>query len=134
MSTYDSSDVKHEFDNSGGTLVDMSAYITDADVIGGEMPTDEVTPFGASAESHVSVGVEKRGVLTLKGPYDDTATTGPVAIFNAKGAIRTYKQTYGGTKTRSVETIILDFNPALKVKGLTMFEVKLQQTGIITET
>ena len=134
MAMYDSSDVKHEFDDAGGTLVDMSAYITDADVIGGEMPTDEITPFGASAETHASTGVEKRGDLTLKGPYDDIATTGPVAIFNAKGATRTYKQTYGGTKTRSVETIIVDFNPNIKVKGVTMFEVKLQQTGVITET
>ena len=66
--------------------------------------------------------------------YDDTATTGPIVIFNAKGAIRTYKQTYGSTKTRSVETIITDFNPDIKVKGVTMAEVKLQQTGAITET
>lgn len=133
MAKYDSSDHTIEFDNSGGSLVDMSAYITDADPIVRETPTEETTGFAASVESHASVGVEKSDSITLKGFYDDTASTGPHDIFNSIGSTRTLKYTWGGAKTTSVETIITSYKRLPKVKGLTGFEVTLQRTGAVTE-
>lgn len=133
MAKYSSADYKIEFDNAGGTLVDMSAYITDADAMDIEMATEEITPFSSAVETHASAGVASTKDISLKGFYDDTATTGPHVIFNALGSTRTLKYTYGGAKTTSVETIIKSYKRSGKVKGLTGFEVKLLPTGAVTE-
>lgn len=134
MAKYSSADHTIEFDNAGGSLVDMSAYITDADPIETEIETEETTPFASAVETHASAGVSKTNDITLKGFYDDAATTGPHVIFNAKGSTRTLKYTWGGAKTTSVETIITAYKRLPKVKGLTGFEVKLLPTGAVTET
>lgn len=133
MAKYNSADHTIEFDNAGGSLVDMSAYITDADPMEKEIETEETTPFGVADETHASDGVSRVKDITLKGFYDDTATTGPHEIFNAIGSTRTLKYTWGGAKTTSVETIITSYKRLPKVKGLTGFEVKLLPTGAVTE-
>ena len=133
MAKYNSADFQIWFDNSGGTPVDMSAYITDADEWEKEIESEETTPFSAADETHASAGVSKGNDRTLKGLYDDTATTGPHAIFNAKGSIRTLKYVYGGGKYSEQEHLILSYTRGGKVKNLTSFEVKLKPTGAVTE-
>ena len=134
MAKYNSSNFKIEFDNSGGVLVDMSAYVTDAGEMDREMPTEDTTPFSVAVETNASAGVEVHSSdISLKGFYDDTASTGPDVIFNAIGSTRTLKYTYGSTKTTTVETIITDYKRTPKVKGLTGYEVTLKKTGAVVE-
>ena len=139
MAVQNSSVVKIEFDNSSGVLQDMTQYVTDSDPMVREGSVEETTPFGASAETYASDGVEKNSQMQLKGPYDDTAATGPHVIFNdvlcknTAGGTRTLKYTYGNGKTTSVETIILSYSRDPKVKKLTGYAVKLQKTGNVTE-
>lgn len=131
---YSYKDATFEFDNSGGTPVDMSNYITEgpspAEV---EAILEETTALGDTWEEHHDTGIRRAPEITLSGPYDDTATTGPDAIFNAVGATRTAKWTFGGSKTFEVETIIRRYRVNLKRGGLHMFEVTLQPTGTVTQ-
>lgn len=133
MAKYSSADFQVWFDNTGGTPVDMSAYITDAGDMEKEIATEEITPFSAANEAHASSGVSSVKEIVLKGAYDDTATTGPHVIFNALGDTRTLKYVWGGAKTTSVETIIANYKRLPKVKNLVGFEVKLLATGAVTE-
>ncbi len=55
-------------------------------------------------------------------------------IFNALGATRTLKITWGSTKTTSVETIIVGYDRIAQVGKLTEYEVTLRPTGAVTET
>ena len=71
--------------------------------------------------------------IELTGFYDDTATTGPDAVFNAPGETRTLKITWGGTKTSSVETIIAGYQRQAAVKESTKYTVTLKPTGAVTE-
>ncbi len=134
MATYGPDDVKIEFDNTGGSLVDMSAHITTFNGIKREALTVEATTFSLSAEAHAAVGVTRVNDVPLRGFYDDTATTGPDVIFNALGATRTLKITWGSTKTTSVETIIVGYDRIAQVGKLTEYEVTLRPTGAVTET
>ncbi len=139
MARYNSVDFKIEFDNSSGVLQDMSVYITDAGPMEKDTKPQEITPFGAADETFDGTGVGSVKSITLKGDYDDTATTGPDAIFNdvgcknTTGGTRTLKYTYGSTKTTSVETIITGYKRVPGVKKLTGLEVTLQPTGAVTE-
>jgi len=54
-------------------------------------------------------------------------------IFNAIGATRTLKVTWGGTKTTSAEAIIVSYERIAKVKESTKYTVTLKPTGAITE-
>jgi len=136
MAKYGFTAGKVEFDNSGGTLVDLSQYVTGDVQIEIEAPLEDITPVGATAESWVPIGLKRGGTVTLSGVYDDTATTGPDAILNAVGntTTRTLKITWGGTKTTSIETIIQKYTRKASKGKMTAFEAVLQTTGAVTET
>ena len=133
MAKYSSKDFAIKFDDSLGAPQDVSQYITDAGPMDTSIATEGTTPFGASDETNASAGVKAAKAITLKGPYDDTATTGPVALFNAKGDTRTLEYDWGGGKSSSVEVLITDFKRVPGVKKLTGFEVTLLPTGPVTE-
>ena len=133
MAKYGSDVAKVEFDNASDALQDMSAYVTEPDPMVKSIETEETTPVASANATHASTGVAAVDEITLKGPYDDTATTGSHAIFNSIGSMRTLKYTYGNSKTTAVECIITSYVRGIKVKGLTGYEVKLQPTGAVTE-
>jgi len=67
--------------DSGGTVRNMSAYI---DAIS-PSPTRsflslDVTAFSNSAEAFIA-GIQASKQVTVSGPFDNTATTGPDAVF-----------------------------------------------------
>ncbi len=138
MAKYGSNSLVIEFDNAGGTPVDMSQYILEVNGMSVESMMEESHTFGDSWREHLPTGLRQVGDLEWKGFFDDTATSGPDAIFNAPATgpsttSRTAKYTWGGTKTSSVETFIAryDRNP---VRGqLTKFTVQLKTTGAVTE-
>ena len=133
MSRYGSDDLTIEIDNAGGTLVDMSQYVTETSGIKIEGAIEESTPFGVEWEESLFSGVKFADEVELTGFYDDTASTGPDVIFNAIGATRTLKVTWGGTKTTSAEAIIVSYERIAKVKESTKYTVTLKPTGAITE-
>ena len=127
-------DLKIEFDNSSNALQDMSAFIMDTPPsFDREAILEEITAAGDADEAHAKVGLNKVNPITMGGAFDDTATTGPDAIFNAIGDTRTLKVTWGGTKTSQVETIITNYVRTPARGELTKFTVTLQPTGAVTE-
>ena len=136
MAKYGSPDTVIEFDNSGGTLVDVSNYILEASEIMIEGLFEETTAFGDDWVEQTPVLIKNVQDITLSMFYDDTATTGPDALFNAvNDGPRTLKVTWGSTKTTSVETYIKSYGRQPIVKGLTKARVVLTKApGVVTET
>jgi hypothetical protein len=134
MARYGFGDLTVEFDNVGGTLVDMSQYVTQVNGFEKEMLIEEITAAGNDDQAWASVGIGKVSDITLSGPFNDTATTGPHAIFNSRGSTRTLKLTIGGTITQQVECIIQKYAIKPTRNALTQFEVTLKPTGAVTET
>lgn len=136
MATYSSKDLVIEFDNSGGTLQNMSQYVREINGVDVNAILQESHSFGDAWFEFLATGLKKMEKVTLKGFYDDTATTGPDAIFNAPGntTTRTLKLTWGGTKTTAVETIIESYRRIPTLNNITVFETVVQPTGAVTET
>src|SRR4051812_17578183 len=114
MAKYGSPDIIVAFDNSGGTPVTMTQYVTEINGVKVEALLEESHSFGDSWFEALPVGIRKMGDIVLSGWYDDTVTTGPDAIFNApvptvSTATRTLTITWGGTKTVSAETYIVSY-------------------------
>lgn len=133
MAKYGSDDVVIEVDNSGGTLVDLSQYIDTINEINISAMLQESHAFGDSWVEHLYTGVKMTAPITIEGFYDDTSTTGPNAVLNSLGDTRTFKITYGSTKTTSVEAVITSY-VRRPVRGeLTRFTCTLTPTGAVTE-
>lgn len=133
MAKYGSKDLKVEVDNSGGTLVDLSNYVTTINGISVEAILEEGTAMGDTWVEQLFTGNKQMPAITLGGFYDDTASTGPDAVLNAIGDTRTLKVTWGGTKTTSTEAIITSYVRTPAVKTLTKFSAVLTPTGAVTE-
>lgn len=139
MAKYGSNSVQIDFDNSGGTPVDMSNYIHELGpikVASAEM--QESHAFGDAWKEFLATGVRMMEPFDIVGFYDDTATTGPDAIFNdvADGpadSTRTITVTWGGSKTTSVECWISAYQRAAVRGELHLFTVTLTPTGTVTE-
>ena len=133
-SRYGWDDLRIDFDDSGGTPQNMSAYIKSFNGLGVNAVLEECTPAGASWEVNDYAGSKNADEITIQGWYDDTAAVGPKVIFDAIGAgPRTFKVTYGSTKYSSVETYIKAYNDQPARKGITMFNVILRPTGAVSE-
>ena len=135
MSRYGSNAVKVEFDNSGGALTDMSAYVTEIDGFDIEAALEDTTAMGDANITQAATGFKVNNDINLGGFYDDTAATGPDAIFNAPGntTTRTLKVTWGGTKSTAVETVIKKYQRIPSTGKLTRYKVVLAPSGSVTE-
>ena len=134
MATYNWSNLKIEFDNTGGSLVDVSAYVLGFNGVKIKGETQDVTPAGWQFVRKLFAGLKSCDDITLDLLYDDTATTGPDAIFNAVGETRSLKITWGGSKTTTTEWIIAGYD-RLPTKGqMTQGEATLTFTGTAFNT
>ena len=84
MAFFDSRDAVFKIDDTGGTIRNLSAYITDIGGLPGPRNLNEVTALGDTGTKSIP-GLEDV-TISLSGIFDDTATTGPDAVF---GALRT---------------------------------------------
>jgi len=84
VAKFNSKDSVFQITDTGATLRDISAYIDEVDGIPGERELNEVTALGDTGRKHIG-GLENV-VITLRGHFDNTATTGPDAIL---GPLRT---------------------------------------------
>lgn len=138
MAKYGSSSIVIEIDNTdGGSLTDISQYIQEFDGVEIErLMEEESHSFGDAWFEALQVGMRAVKPITLGGFYDDTASTGPDAIFVTSAthaATRTFKVTWGGTKTTTVEVWITNYKRMPKRNELTKFEAVLLPTGAVTE-
>lgn len=135
MAKYGGNNTVIMFDNSGGTPVDMSQYVEEISELAVEAMLEESHTFGDSWREQLNAGLKFMPDITIKGKYDDTATTGPDAIFNAVGntTTRTLTVTFGGSKTRAVETIIKKYGASPRRGRITTYEVVLAPTGTVTD-
>ena len=105
----------------------------------GAVAVEDHRPVGASWDTHLAIGVGKMPVIELGGVFDDTAATGPDALFAGRvpegpgTATRTITFTWGGSKTTSVETILLTYRRTADKNGLTRWLARIQPTGAVTE-
>jgi len=128
-----------EFDNSGGTLQNISQYSITLNGIEVEQILERADSFGDSWEEHLPVGKGKVAPVVLGGHFDDTASTGPDALLKITtpdtpaSTSRTLKITWRTGVTTSVETWRQKYKRAPVRDNLTAFEATLQPTGATTE-
>lgn len=139
MAKYGSNSLVIQIDSTeGGSLTDISQYITSINGVEVEAVLAESHSFGDAWFEHLATGVRKMNPIVMGGFYDDTASTGPNAIFvgvqdSPADASRTLQITWGGSKTTTVEVWIAKYSRLASRNELTRFEVTLQPTGAVTE-
>ena len=85
MAFFDSKVSKFRIDDTGSLLRDLSAYITDVRGLPGPRELNEVTALGDSGARFIP-GLQDVAIV-LNGIFDNTATSGPDAVF---GPLRTH--------------------------------------------
>ena len=141
MAKYASKDVVIEVDNASGALVDISQYVDSIGDISIEAVLEESETFGDSWAEKLFAQFRTVADLALSGRYDDTAAkvlgilddVGNVLANSGAGGARTFKVTYGSTKTTSIECFVKSFKRSPKLKGITRFECVLSFSGAPTE-
>lgn len=138
MAKYGSNSLAISCDNSSGTPVVMTAYVTSIGSVEIESLLEESHSFGDAWFESLATGVRRMSDVVLGGFFDDTSSTGPDAIWNAvadgpTATSRTLLITWGGSKTTSVEVLITKYSRTAVRNELTKFEVTLTPTGTVTE-
>lgn len=138
MAKYGSNSLRIDFDDSSGVPQNMSNHIRTFNGVRVEAIVEESHAFGDAWFESLASGLRRMQDVELGGNYDDTAATGPDVIFNAVfsapgDATRTFKVTWGGTKTTTVETLIMAYERQATVGELTNFTVVLRPSGAVTE-
>lgn len=137
MANYGSPSVIIQFDNTAGSLVTITQYVTEIGGIKVHADTEDGHTFGDSYAEALDTGFRRMDPIAVKGFFDDTATGGPDFLFwNAGASIgntRSLKVTYGGTKTTTVETIIQEYTRLPLLEKLNKYEAVLLPTGVPTE-
>ena len=138
MAKYTGANVVIKVDVSeGGALQDMSQYITEFNGVSIEAVLEESHTFGDSWVEQTFAGIKKLSDITFGGFYDDTASTGPDAVFGVgswtAGASRTVEITYGSTKKSTFEAVIKSYTRTPSRGALTKFQVVMSPTGAVTE-
>ena len=129
MAKYGSNSIIVAVDNSSGTPVTMTNYVTTINAVSVEALLQETTAFGDAWQEQLSTGMRRAEPIVLGGLYDDTSTTGPDAIFNDVAITITW----GGSKTTACEAIITNYTRTATRGELTAYEVTLTPTGTVTE-
>ena len=139
MANYGPADLTIEYDNSGGTPVDITAHVLTINDVDVENITEEVRPFGAAWDVHLTIGVGRVPIIELGGVYDDIAATGPDALFAGRvpegpgAASRTLILTWGSTKTTTVETILVAYRRTEDKNAVVKWMARIQPTGPVVE-
>jgi len=138
VAKYGSNSVVINYDNAGGTPVDMSQHVLDINGVEVEAILEETHSFGDAWFESLATGLRRMADVVLGGLYDDVGTTGPDVIFNAVTtgpavATRTLQVVYGSTKSTTVETVNMKYGRKLARGALHKYEVTLRPTGAVTE-
>lgn len=113
----------------------ISTYVDEQSSLKLKAMLEDWHPKGQTWKGKKSVGTKEwDGDLELGGLYDDTATSGPHALFHGTaganiGASGVVAETFDGTNWRGVNVIIQDYTEEPKQGGLTRFKVTLVPYG-----
>ena len=134
MGEFDSKDIKVEFDNAAGALQDITQYLLDFPGIMVQAGVDDAwTPLGAVVERKGIVGIDIVDDIDMTLKFDDVATTGPWALFNARGDDdRELKVTYDGATAAIFRLIVVGIvkcDPVIENGKKTRIAVRLVNTG-----
>lgn len=138
MAKYGSNSVTISVDDAGGTLRDMTQHTLDINGVEIEAILEESHSFGDAWFESLAVGLKRMADVVLGGLYDDTATTGPDVVYNnfpagPSASTRTFTCAYGGSKSTSVESLLMKYGRKLQRGALHKYEATLRPTGAVTE-
>ena len=128
-------DLKIEIDDTvGGSLTDISQYVTGFGGYSVEQVLEELTGAGDSTDRHGKVGFEQKSEITLSGPYEDEANSLVALTLDKEGELRTLKLTFdaAASDTRQVECLIKSTGRTPTRGAFHGYEVVLVPTGAIT--
>jgi hypothetical protein len=122
--------------SAGGTLVAITAYVKEIDGFGREYDALDDTHFDDAVE-RVIPDIELGQEFTLRGAFEDTATTGPDAILStAVGTLLTFEfnpvGTAAGARRFTSEVFVRSYKVMGEVKGQLNYEARLKQDGAVT--
>ena len=122
--------------SAGGTLVAITTYVKEIDAFGREYQALDDTHFDDTAE-RVIPGLEMGQEIACRGAFDDTATSGPDAIFGtAVGTLLSFEWNPAGTASGrrkfTSEMLVTSYKVSAAVKGTVAYEVRLKQDNACT--
>ena len=132
MAEYGSKDLVIEFSDSGDTLHDITNDVREVNGVEIEALLQESHGFGKQWVEQAFTGMSKVNPVTMKGFYNDKAN-GVDALWNAKGATRRIKFTWGGAKTTEFQVLIQKYNRQPVNGQLTDAMVTLAPSGSVSE-
>lgn len=132
MANFDSRSAYFSINN--GTERDLTTYITDIDGLPGPVGLRDVTVLGDTGTKDED-GLDNT-TFTIRGLYDDTATTGPEAVIGALWSSRVNatfrygpKGSTGGFLQYSGSIKVAGFAVVVKIGNTTLFEAALKVQG-----
>jgi hypothetical protein len=136
LAVYGSNSVKVEFekaDSVGSADTNITAYVTKFAGLDISKAAVESTPFGVSFPERLAGVLKDYGEFTIEGFFDDTATTGPDAIFNSVNVVARYFKVSWGTKYTSGRCWITGYKRTPEVGNYITYTATCMTTGTITE-
>lgn len=137
MSMYGSTSVVIGYDDApGGTLRTITNYVREIGGVKIEATQASTEAFGDVWAEHTPTGNKKVPPISIKGYFDDTATSGPHAVFkdpddSPTDSTRSLSVNFGGA-TATGETRLVSYEVIGKNGNLTEYEAMVQVTGALT--
>lgn len=133
-------DGEFKLDDSGGTLRDLSNYVSNVD-FPRDVDAPETTVFGNAGDRTYIAGGLRGASLSISGFWDPTASTGPDDVLSgALGATGdlTFNYNPSGTGAGKIEysgeSILTNYSISQPVDGVITFTGDLQITGAVTRS
>lgn len=113
---------------------DITQYVTEINGIDLTAGFEDSTPLGSAFKTQAYGGVSEIADITIKGFYDDTATTGPHAVLGTIGTTAALVITWGNSKTTTLTAAVKSYSREIAVGSATKFTaVLVNTTTTVTE-
>lgn len=127
-----------EIDDAGGTPRNLSAYVEELEPLGKVMALLDVTGLNDAAQ-RVIPGVELAQEFTLRGAFDNTATSGPDAVLGGivgKTGTVSYGPAGNGSGQRKIngEFLCLSYQIISQAGRQVRFAARFRQDGAVSVT
>lgn len=112
MAKYGSANTVISFDDSAGSLVDISAYVLSVGAVKKSAMLVDATTIGMAWKAVLNSTLYEMDPMPVETFYDDAASTGPWVLFNDIGNVagpadgREFKVLYGAAKSTLWKVII----------------------------
>lgn len=121
-------------DNSGGTLTDISAYLTDVS-LPRSIETAETTTFGATGGAKTYVVGLNDSTVSISGKFDATADAHLAGILGQEASV-SFEYGPAGSTTGYVkftgEAYLTKYDLSSPVGDVVTFSADFQVTGVVT--